>query len=68
MAISGSIQVCYVAANIHGAMGCDQYAAADVHEAMGCYQKSFIILVVWGNTSSRLGPYPTAACPEFHVS
>ena len=40
------------------------YAAADAHGAMGCDQKIFTL--VWRCSSCPV-PYPTAACPEFHV-
>ena len=41
------------------------YATADVVRAMGCGHKSFTL--VWQCTISCSGPYPMAACPEFHV-
>ena len=37
-----------------------KYAAADVHGAMGCNQKRFTLVYC-------PDPYPTAACPKFHV-
>ena len=36
-----------------------------LHESMGCDKESFTL--VWRDTSSCPGPYPTAACPKFHV-
>ena len=41
------------------------YAAADIYGVMGCEQK--IIMVVWRWRKLLSGPYPTTACPEFHV-
>ena len=42
------------------------HATADIHGAIGCDQK--ILKVVWGDTNSSPGPYPSATiCRKFHV-
>ena len=43
------------------------YAASDAHEPWAATKKALSFSQCGGDTSSCPGPYPTAACPKFHV-
>jgi hypothetical protein len=44
------------------------YAAADAHGAMGCDHKALSYSFICGDDASSCpNPYPTYACPTFHL-